>query len=118
MTQNILAVRGRGLATLVAGVLTIWMYGALQIAAAASKSFQTSITTQVAVPLPVPQAPNPALTGRLSKVRSFENVVANTPGTSGINQAIGESTADLVFLNFCSDDPPIDRAVADPSGAS
>jgi hypothetical protein len=117
MTHDIFAVRARRLATLIAGVLTIWVYGALQIAAAASSnSFETSVTTQVAVPLPVPQTPNPALTGRLSKVRSFENVVDSTPGTSGINQAIGDSTADLVFLNTCSTDPPIDRAVADPTG--
>src|ERR1700733_3311035 len=117
MKHDIAAVGRREVATFVAGVLTIWMYGPLQTAAAASSSsFETVITTQAAVPLPVPQAPDPALTGRLSKVRSFEYVVASTPGTSGINQAIGDSSADLVFLNLCSSDPAIDRAVADPTG--
>jgi uncharacterized protein (TIGR01370 family) len=87
------------------------MYGALQIAAA----FSRSITTQASLPLPVPQAPSPALTGALSKVRAFEYMGANTSGTNGINQAIGASSADLVFINVCSSDPPIDRAVADPA---
>lgn len=117
MTHDIAAVGRRQVVALAASALTIWVYGALQTAAvASSNSFETSITTQVTVPLPVPQVPDPALTGRLSKVRSFEYVVANTPATSGINQAIGGSTADLVFLNLCSQDPAIDRAVADPTG--
>ena len=81
-----------------------------------TEAFDWSVTTQAAVPLPVPQLPSPALRGRLSEVRSFEYVVDNTPGTSGINQAIGTSSADLVFLNMCATDPPINRAVADPTG--
>jgi len=90
--------------------------GSASSSATLAASFDTAVSTQNVVPLAVPQAPSPTLSGPLSKVRSFEYVIANTPGTSGINQAIGGSTADLVFLNVCSTDPPIDRAVADPTG--
>jgi len=81
-----------------------------------SASFDTAVRMENVVPLPVPQAPSPALSGALSKVRSFEYVIANSPSTTGINQAIGASGADLVFINVCEQDPPIDRAVADPTG--
>ena len=81
-----------------------------------TEAFDWSVTAQVSVPLPVPQPPSSSLSGRLSKVNSYEYMVANTPGTSGINQAIGASSADLVILNVCAQDPPIDRVVADPTG--
>jgi uncharacterized protein (TIGR01370 family) len=98
------------------GLACTWQAGSASATATVTEAFDWSVTSQAAVPLPVPQAPSTALTGPLSKVRSYEYVVDNTPGTTGINQAIGGSTADLVILNDCATDPPIDRAVADPKG--
>lgn len=85
--------------------------------AALAAGFDTSVTTQSVAPVAAPRAPSPALSGALSKVRSFEYVIDNTSSTKGINQAIAASSADLVFLNVCAQDPPIDRGVADPSGS-
>jgi endo-alpha-1,4-polygalactosaminidase (GH114 family) len=98
------------------GLSCIGPRGSASGSATLSAAFETSVATQAGVPLPAPEVPNSALSGALSKVQSFELMVGNTPGTSGINQAIGASTADVVFLNLCSTDPPIDRAVADPTG--
>jgi uncharacterized protein (TIGR01370 family) len=84
--------------------------------AALTARFGYSMTTQTLRPLPTPTAPSPALTGPLSKVRSWEYVIATTPAQPGLAQTIGASTADLVILNFCANNPAINRPVADPSG--
>ena len=66
-----------------------------------------SAALSVAYPIP---------TGRLSQVRSFEYVIAANVTTPGIYSDIANSRADLVILNECANNPPLDRTEADSTG--
>ena len=72
----------------------------------------TGQTATASAALPVTY---PAPTGRLSQVRSFEVVTAANIATPGIYSDIANSYADLVILNQCAFDPPVDRSQADPN---
>jgi len=58
----------------------------------------------------------PSPTGPLSRVRSFEYVIGSTVTFPGINSAIANSSADLIFLGAAANLPPLDRSAADPAG--
>lgn len=74
-------------------------------------------TIQSDFPRPAPVLARQALTGRLSKVRSFEYAIATGTGSgSPLYQAIANSSADMVLMTNTVDSPPLDRAAADPSG--
>ncbi len=75
-----------------------------------------SMVTQSTIPLPAPIMPSSALSGPLSKVRSFEYVIAANQRTSAIDAAIAGSAADLVILGGGAYDIALNRAAADPNG--
>jgi hypothetical protein len=59
----------------------------------------------------------PTPTGPLSRVRSFEYVIAETTGNPSIDSEIANSRADLVILGACLNEPALNRSAAGPSGA-
>jgi endo-alpha-1,4-polygalactosaminidase (GH114 family) len=69
------------------------------------------------LPRSAPVLARQTLTGRLSKVRSFEYAIAtSTSSGSQLYEQIANSAADMILMTNTSDSPPLDRAAADPSG--
>lgn len=74
----------------------------------------SSGTTVVATAMLTTSYPTP--TGPLSRVRSFEYLNATSVSTPGVYSAVANSTADLIVLGVSATSPPLNRALADPSG--
>lgn len=77
-------------------------------------SLTAHLSTQSSIPMPVPLVP--ALTGPLSKVRSYEYAIAANTDTPGIYSAIANSPSDLILMSYVPGGSALNRSAADPSG--
>jgi endo-alpha-1,4-polygalactosaminidase (GH114 family) len=90
--------------------------GAASASATLTEIPSVTTVTQATVPLPASFSPSSALSGPLSKVRSFEYVIAANQKTAGIDAAIAGSAADLIILGGGAYNVVLNRGAADPSG--
>jgi uncharacterized protein (TIGR01370 family) len=74
-----------------------------------------TVSSAAAAPLAAPVRPNPAFTGRLAGVRSWQYAIGSPYNAAGFDAAIGASNMDMVVMGGGANLPPLNRTIADPS---